>query len=85
MRTQLAVAAPAVLAITGLVCVNPGLDRAGLEAQVREVRPYIFTQVHRDSLPWWNLPDSTAPRVGWSPQRIELGARIQIQLPGQPT
>lgn len=37
---------------------------------------YVFTQQHRDNLPWWN---ST-----WLPQTIPDGAALQIQLPATP-
>lgn len=42
-----------------------------------EERPYVFTQVHRDALPWW--------RGTWRPQSVDLGRRIEVQLPGEPT
>lgn len=37
---------------------------------------YIFTQEHRDDLPWWNGT--------WLPQTVPSGARVQVQLPSDP-
>lgn len=45
-------------------------------AAANRPRPYIFTQQHRDELPWW--------QGRWTPQRVPDGARVQVQLPGDP-
>ncbi len=37
---------------------------------------YIFTQQHRDNLPWWNGT--------WLPQTVPDGAELDIQLPSGP-
>lgn len=37
---------------------------------------YLFTQQHRDNLPWWHGT--------WQPQTVPSGAAVQIQLPGDP-
>jgi hypothetical protein len=37
---------------------------------------YLFAQQHRDALPWW--------RGTWRPQKVVSGARLRIQLPGDP-
>lgn len=39
-------------------------------------RAYIFTQQHRDNLPWWNGT--------WTPQTVPSGAHVQVQLPSDP-
>ncbi len=39
--------------------------------------PYVFTQAHQDEAPWW--------KDQWRPQCVPPGARLQIQLPGDPT
>jgi hypothetical protein len=38
--------------------------------------PHLFTQQHRDALWWWNGT--------WRPQTVPPGARLRIQLPGDP-
>lgn len=37
---------------------------------------YQFAQQHRDALPWWE--------GRWRPQRVVSGARLRVQLPGDP-
>ncbi|GAB3394237.1 hypothetical protein [Amycolatopsis echigonensis] len=37
---------------------------------------YIFTQQHRDNLPWWNGT--------WLPQTVPSEAHVQVQLPSKP-
>lgn len=51
---------------------HPPLTNYGSE----EPAIYLFTQQHRDALPWW---EGT-----WRPQQVASGARLRIQLPGDP-
>jgi hypothetical protein len=68
--------------LAALALLAAGLPAGAQAAQppaagAGEPRPYVFTQVHRDDLPWW--------QGTWRPQAVPSGARVQVQLPGGPT
>lgn len=79
----------AIASILALAGGQPAARVAAGEPPSGPPRPYIFTQAHQDHSPIWTVAKAAdgSCRIEhrWQPQCVPPGARIQIQLPGNPT